>query len=76
VKGRVKGAATLTVTHNEIMYACNQGDKFLLAIVLVNEDDTYEGPFYVRQPFDREPELQVSSINYKLSEFLKKAELQ
>jgi hypothetical protein len=74
VKGRVKGAATITVTHNEMLYAFNQGDKFILAIVLVNEDDSYEGPYYIRRPFDREPGWGVSSINYNLSDLLQKAE--
>jgi SNF2 family DNA or RNA helicase len=74
VKGRVKGAATVTITRNEMLYAFNQGDKFVLAIVLVNEDDSIEGPYYIRRPFDREPGWGVSSINYKLSELLQKAE--
>jgi SNF2 family DNA or RNA helicase len=74
VKGRVKGAATITVTRNEMLYAFNQGDKFVLAIVLVNEDDSHEGPYYVRHPFDREPGWGVSSINYNLSDLLQKAE--
>ncbi len=74
VKGRVKGAATVTITRNEMLYAFNQGDKFVLAIVLVDEDDSVEGPYYIRRPFDREPGWGVSSINYKLSELLQKAE--
>jgi SNF2 family DNA or RNA helicase len=74
VKGRVKGAATITVTRNEMLYAFNQGDKFVLAIVLVNEDDSHEGPYYVRRPFDSEPGWGVSSINYNLSNLLQKAE--
>ena len=74
VKGRVKGAATITITRNEMLYAFNQGDKFVLAIVLINEDDSYEGPYYVRRPFDREPGWGVSSINYNLSDLLQKAE--
>jgi SNF2 family DNA or RNA helicase len=74
VKGRVKGAATITVTRNEMLYAFNQGDKFVLAIVLVNEDDSHDGPYYIRRPFDREPGWGVSSINYNLSDLLQKAE--
>lgn len=74
VKGRVKGAVTVTVTRNEILYAFNQGDKFVLAIVLVNEDDSVEGPYYIRRPFDREPGWGVCSINYNLSDLLQKAE--
>ena len=70
VKGRVKGAATITVTRNEMLYAFNQGDKFVLAIVLVNEDDSHEGPYYIRRPFDHEPGWGVSSINYRISDLL------
>ena len=47
VKGRVKGADTITVTRNEILYAFNQGEKFVLAIVFVNPDDSTEGPYYL-----------------------------
>ena len=57
-----------------MLYAFNQGDKFILAIVLVNEDDSVEGPFYVRRPFDREPGWGVCSINYELRELLRRAE--
>jgi len=74
VKGRIKGAATVTVSRNEILYAFNQGEKFLLAIVIVGENDVMEGPHYIRRPFSREPEWGVSSINYNLSDLLKKAE--
>ena len=74
VKGRIKGAATITVTRNEMLYAFNQGDKFVLAIVLVSEDDSVEGPYYIRRPFDREPGWGVSSINYNLSDLFQKAE--
>ncbi len=50
VKGRVKGAPTVTITRNEMLYALNQSDKFILAIVLVGEGDAVEGPFYSAQP--------------------------
>ena len=33
VKGRVSGAATITVTKNEILYSLNKPDDFILAIV-------------------------------------------
>ena len=74
VKGRIKGAATITVTRNEMLYAFNQGDKFLLAIVFVAENDGVEGPFYIRRPFDREPGWGVCSINYNVSDLLSKVE--
>ncbi|EHD5776080.1 DUF3883 domain-containing protein [Escherichia coli] len=72
VKGRSKGQTTITVSRNEILYALNQAEKFLLAIVLV-DGDSFEGPFYIRQPFSKEPETGVASINYDLSELLSKA---
>jgi len=74
VKGRVKGAGTVCVTRNEMLYAFNQGDKFVLAIVLVGDGDAVEGPHYIRSPFDREPGWGVASINYNLSDLLGRAE--
>jgi hypothetical protein len=73
VEGRVQGAATITVTRNEILYAFNQGDKFVLAIVLVGEDDGVAGPYYIRRPFDREPGWGVSSVNYDLKALLERS---
>jgi hypothetical protein len=75
VKGRVKGATTITVTRNEILYAFNQGDKFLLAIVFVNPDDSVEGPFYLRNPFQKEPDWGAASVNYVIADLLKRAEV-
>jgi hypothetical protein len=73
VKGRAKGQTTVTVTSNEIRYGFNQGDKFILAIVLVDGENV-EGPFYVRRPFAQEPDWAVTSINLDLSELLRRAE--
>jgi hypothetical protein len=74
VKGRVKTATTITVSRNEILYAFNQGEKFVLAIVLVGEDNSVDGPYYIRRPFDREPGWGVSSINFDLQQLLQRAE--
>jgi hypothetical protein len=74
VKGRVKGAGTVTVTRNEILYAFNQGEKFVMAIVLVGEGDAVDGPHYLRNPFDREPAWGIASINYSLNELLSRTE--
>jgi superfamily II DNA or RNA helicase len=76
VKGRVKGAGTVCVTRNEMLYAFNQGEKFVLAVVLVGEGDDVEGPHYIRNPFDREPGWGVASINYNLGDLLARAEAQ
>jgi superfamily II DNA or RNA helicase len=74
VKGRAKGQSTITVTKNEVLYALNQTDKFILAIVLV-DGDQYEGPFYIRRPFTQEPDWAVTSINLDLAQLLARAEL-
>jgi hypothetical protein len=70
VKGRAAGADTITVTRNEITYAVNQADKFLLAIAFVNPDDSVDGPHYVRNPFEREPEWGVASSDYVIKHLL------
>ena len=75
VKGRAKGADTITVTRNEILYALNQADKFHLAIVLVDENEQIDGPHFVANPFDSEPGWGVSSINYHLGDLLDRATL-
>jgi SNF2 family DNA or RNA helicase len=76
VKGRVKGAGTVCITRNEMLYAFNQGDKFVLAIALVGEHDSVDGPHYIRNPFDREPGWGIASINYSLGDLLARAEVQ
>ncbi len=73
VKGRVRTASTVTISRNEILYALNQADKFLLAIVLVGDEDTTDGPYYLRNPFDAEPGWGVASVNYDLGALLQRA---
>lgn len=72
VKGRVKGATTVTVTRNEILYGLNQADKFILAVVLV-DDESCDAPLYVRQPFTQEPDWAESSKNLDLAQLLTRA---
>jgi hypothetical protein len=72
VKGRAKGQTTITVSRNEIIYGLNQAHKFILAIVIV-DGDNFEGPFYVRNPFQQEPDFGVASINYDLGDLLSSA---
>ena len=73
VKGRVAGANTITVTKNEILYSLNKPDDFILAIVEFMPDDDYK-VHYLRQPFQREPDFGVTSVNYNFSELLSRAE--
>ena len=74
VKGRIKGATTVTVTKNEIFESWNQGVKYHLAIVLIGEDDSIDGPHYVAHPFKEEPGWGVSSVNYDLKALLARAQ--
>ena len=74
VKGRVKGAPTITVTRNEMIYAMNQADKFHLAIVLVDDDGSVEGPHFVRNPFDAEPAWGISAITFEIKALLARAQ--
>lgn len=62
----------MIVTCNEICTALNQGDKFWLAIVLVDGDNV-DGPHYVCQPFTQEPERGVTAVTYQISHLLTKS---
>jgi SNF2 family DNA or RNA helicase len=72
VKGRVAGAATITVTKNEILYSLNKPEDFILAIVEFHEDGSHR-VHYVRQPFQREPDFGVTSVNYDFTRLLARA---
>ncbi|MBN2299514.1 MAG: DUF3883 domain-containing protein [Deltaproteobacteria bacterium] len=95
VKGRIAGAATVTVSKNEILTALNKPDDFILALVEVPPTDTFNDadpwktgenaePYgniyngctvtYVRRPFTKEPDFEVTSVNYNLAELLAKGE--
>jgi SNF2 family DNA or RNA helicase len=73
VKGRVSGAETVTVTHNEIRYGLNKPDDFILALVEFMEDGTHR-VHYLREAFRREPDFGVASVNYHFAELLARAE--
>lgn len=72
VKGRVTGAATITVTKNEVLYSLNKPDDFILAIVEFLDDAAHK-VYYLRRPFQREPDFGVTSVNYSMSELLDRA---
>ena len=72
VKGRVESAATVTVTRNEILYSLNKPDDFILAIVEFAQDGTHR-MHYLREPFRREPDFGVTSVNYDFAELLARA---
>jgi hypothetical protein len=72
VKGRISGAATVTVTKNEILYSLNKPEDFILAIVEFRPDGNRI--HYIRKPFYREPDFGVTSVNYDLAELLNRGE--
>jgi hypothetical protein len=71
VKGRHVGADTVTVTRNEILTALNKPDDFILAIVEIDGDST--SSWYVRRPFQKEPDFGAASVNYKLRDLMVRA---
>ena len=73
VKGRVSGASTVTVTRNEILYSLNKPEDFILGIVEFLDDGAHR-VHYVREPFKREPDFGVTSVNYDFAELLARAE--
>ncbi|MBU2055537.1 MAG: DUF3883 domain-containing protein, partial [Proteobacteria bacterium] len=73
VKGRVTGAPTITVTRNEILYSLNKPEDFILAIVEFLDGDSHR-IHYIRQPFQREPDFGVTSVNYDFAELLLRTE--
>lgn len=73
VKGRVAGAATITVTKNEINHALNSPEHYRLAIVEFLDDQEHR-LHYVREPFRREADFGAVSVNYSFSELLTRAE--
>lgn len=71
VKGRLTGADTITVTRNEILYSLNKPEDFILAIVEFDGDSHHV--HYVRQPFTREPDFGVTSVNYDFADLITRA---
>ncbi|MBA3352351.1 MAG: DUF3883 domain-containing protein [Blastocatellia bacterium] len=72
VKGRVTKADTITVTKNEIMYSLNKPDDFVLAMVEFLDGENHQ-VHYLRQPFRREPDFGVTSVNYDFEELMARA---
>jgi hypothetical protein len=73
VKGRVSGADSITVTKNEILYSLNKPDDFILGIVEFGNDGAHR-VHYLRQPFQREPDFGVTSVNYNFVDLLARAQ--
>ncbi len=75
VKGRQKGAATVTVSKNEMLTALNKPEEFILAIVEVDGAETHT--VYLKEPFngiDR-PGFTEVSRNFSIVELVQNAKI-
>ena len=73
VKGRAKGATTVTVSKNEILTALNKPEEFILAIVEVDGSDTHT--VYLKHPFKNAPDFTATSVNYDIQELIAGSEI-
>ncbi|MDR1641318.1 MAG: DUF3883 domain-containing protein [Clostridiales bacterium] len=73
VKGRAKGATTVTITKNEIITAFNKPDEYILAIVEV--DGLATKVVYLKKPFHEHPDFAATSVNYSISELISSSEI-
>lgn len=73
VKGRAKGADSVTVTKNEILTALNRPDEYILA--LVETDGVKTRALYLKKPFRSAPDFTAVSVNYSISELVRNAEI-
>lgn len=73
VKGRQKGATTVTVSKNEILTALNRPEEYILAIVEVDGEKRHT--VYLKKPFTNAPDFTATSINYDIQELIAQAEI-
>lgn len=73
VKGRQKGASTVTVSKNEILTALNRPEQFILAIVEVDGEKTHTT--YLQRPFQNPPDFTATSINYDIQDLIHQSDI-
>jgi len=74
VKGRVDGADTVMITRQEIITSLHEPEKFILAIVQVENGFARE-PRYVRGALDtREPPFDQNAVQFNIKRLLERAE--
>ena len=75
VKGRIDGADTVMITRQEVITSLHEPDKFILAVVQVENGFARE-PAYLRGPLqDKEPTFDVTAIQFNLTSLLARAEV-
>ena len=74
VKGRIDGADTVMITRQEVITSLHEPDKFILAVVQVENGFARE-PRYVRGALDtREPPFEHNAIQFSIKSLLERAE--
>ncbi len=73
VKGRTKGATSVTVSKNEILTGLNKPDEYILAIVEVDGQTTHT--VYLKRPFRNAPDFTATSVNFDIADLVKNAEI-
>lgn len=73
VKGRTKGATSVTVSKNEILTGLNKPEEFILAIVEV--DGTQTHTIYLKKPFRNAPDFTATSVNFDIMDLVQNAEV-
>jgi len=75
VKGRIDGADTVMITRQEVITSLHEPDKFILAVVQV-ENGFARAPRYVRGALDtREPPFEHNAIQFSIKSLLARAEV-
>lgn len=75
VKGRAKGAETVTVTKNEILTALNQREIGNYFLALVEVDGAKTRTIYLKNPFRVAPDSTATSVNYNIANLIRDAEV-
>ena len=73
VKGRTKGATSVTVSKNEILTGLNKPDEYILAIVEVDGQQTRT--VYLKKPFRNAPDFTATSVNFNIIDLINDAEI-
>ena len=75
VKGRTKGASTVTISKNEMLYAMNSPKEFILAIVEVDGHNTRT--VYLKEPFKGvdKPSFMEVNRSFNIMDLIHNAEI-
>ena len=73
VKGKSIDATTVTISKTQILTALNIQESFILAIVVM-EDETAKEIHYIQNPFEKELDFGVTSVNYDLKKLFDRSE--